>query len=113
MMGRADIVTGAGAGGSSHTIIYSGVDNSILQSFFAYGPGFTGGVRVGVADIDADGNLELVTGAGPGGGPHVKAFDPATLAEVTELLRLRPSIPGWSVRRVIDEHEAQANAGSK
>jgi hypothetical protein len=44
-------------------------------SFFAYDQGFTGGVRVAVNDLDGnDDTLEIITGAGAGGGPNVRVF---------------------------------------
>jgi len=78
--GRADIITGAGAGGGPHVEVFSGADLSMLASFFAYGAGFTGGVRVAAGDIDRDGHADIITGAGPGGGPHVEVFSGADLS---------------------------------
>src|SRR5262245_18077019 len=43
--------------------------------FSPYAGGFAGGVRVALGDFDGDGNVELVTAAGPGGGPHVTVFE--------------------------------------
>ncbi len=72
--GFADVITGADAGGGPHVKVFSGKDGSVLMGFFAYGPGFTGGVRVAAGDVNGDGRADIITGAGPGGGPHVEAF---------------------------------------
>jgi VCBS repeat-containing protein/autotransporter-associated beta strand protein len=87
----ADIVTGAGAGGGPHVKVFSGANGSELASFFAYDPGFSGGVNVAVSDANGDGLLDVVTGAGPGGGPHVRAFSGVSSVEVASFFALPPS----------------------
>ena len=74
--GRADIVTGADAGGGPHVRVFRLAGGSPVEiaGFYAYDPAFTGGVRVATADLDGDGVNEIITGAGRGGGPHVRAF---------------------------------------
>ncbi|MDD5626134.1 MAG: S8 family serine peptidase [Patescibacteria group bacterium] len=68
------IVTGAGPGGGPHVRVFDLYGQS-KGGFFAYAKQFTGGVNVAVGDVDGDGKDEIVTGAGPGGGPHVRVFD--------------------------------------
>jgi hypothetical protein len=84
--GRADISTGPGSGGGPHVRIFSGLDGSVLANLLAYDPAFTGGVRVASADLNADGRADIVTGAGPGGGPHARVFDAATLDETAGVM---------------------------
>nr|MCU0706303.1 Ig-like domain-containing protein [Fimbriiglobus sp.] len=79
--GRGEIVTGAGAGGGPHVKVFDGKTGAEIHSFFAFDPSFRGGVNVAVGDLDGDGRGEIVTGAGPGGGPHVKVFDGKDLTE--------------------------------
>jgi hypothetical protein len=84
--GRADIVTGAGPGGGPHVRVFSGANPAVeLAGFFAYDPAFAGGVFVAAGPLDSDGNADLVTGAGAGGGPHVRAFSGAALPVLVEL----------------------------
>ena len=78
--GLADIITGAGPGGGPHVKVFSGSDFSTVASFYAYAPTFTGGVAVAAGDLNGDGSADIITGAGPGGGPHVKVFSGADLA---------------------------------
>jgi hypothetical protein len=73
--GRVDIITGAGVGGGPHVRAFSGVDGSQLFNAFAFDSNLRGGVFVAAADFDNDGRDDILTGAGLGGGPHVRCFD--------------------------------------
>lgn len=72
--GSPEIVTAPGSGGGPHIRIFDAGGN-LKKEFFAYDESFHGGVSVAVRDIDGDGKAEVVTGAGPGGGPHVRVFN--------------------------------------
>jgi len=72
--GTREIVTGTAYGGGPHVRIFDGYGN-IEGNFFAYNSAFRGGVFVTVRDLDNDGKAEIITGAGPTGGPHVKVWD--------------------------------------
>jgi hypothetical protein len=68
------IATGPGPGGGPHVALFKASDAKVQINFFAYDPSFSGGVDVALGDLDGDGHLEVITGAGPGGGPHVRVF---------------------------------------
>lgn len=69
------IIAAAGPGGNPHTRSFDSLGNRKEADFFAYDENFHGGVSVAYGDIDGDGQAEIVTGAGAGGGPHIRAFE--------------------------------------
>jgi hypothetical protein len=81
--GKADIITGSGVGMVATVNEYSGATGALLGTFAPYA-GFTGGVTVAAGDINKDGKADVVTGAGPGGGPHVQVFGAGKSANVLQ-----------------------------
>jgi len=71
---KDEIITGAGVGGGPQVLIFDS-NGKLISNFMAYDKNFRGGVNVASGDIDGDGKAEIITGAGPGGGPHVRVFD--------------------------------------
>ena len=80
--GVPDLLAGAGPGAGPHVKLIDGATGAELFSFYAFGEGFLGGVTVAFADVNHDGALDFIVGAGPGAGPHVKVFDGRTSAEL-------------------------------
>ncbi|MEI7853986.1 MAG: hypothetical protein WCJ06_09780 [Planctomycetota bacterium] len=83
--GVPDLVTGAGATGGPHVIVWDGGSlshNSLSAkaSFFAYAPTFLGGVSVATGDLNGDGVREIITGAGIGGAPQVNVYSGGSFA---------------------------------
>ncbi len=77
----AEIITGAGAGGGPHVKVFRAQSNVVLVSqFFAYDPGFYGGVRVAAGDVNGDTHVDIITAPGKGGGPRVRVFNGPVVA---------------------------------
>lgn len=72
---KLEIITGAGKSGGPHVRVFSKDGVSLNPGFFAYGKAFRGGVYVAAGDVDGDGRAEIITGAGPSGGPHVRVYN--------------------------------------
>jgi len=77
--GVFEVVTGAGSGGSPLVKVFNANTGAFITQLLAYADSFKGGISVGINDGDGNGTLDIITGAGPGGGPQVNAFDYPTL----------------------------------
>jgi VCBS repeat protein/FG-GAP repeat protein len=85
--GRADIITAAGPVGAQMVRTYDGATGAKLAEFQPYEPTLKGDVRVGLADVDGDGRLDIITGAGSAtnalfGQSEVRYFDALSLEEL-------------------------------
>ena len=68
------IITAPVKNGGPHVRIFDNT-GKVLGQFFAYDQAFHGGVSLAAGDVDGDGLAEIITGAGSGGGPHVRVFE--------------------------------------
>jgi hypothetical protein len=78
--------------------------------FLAFSPGSLGGVSVAAADVDGDGQAEVIVGAGSRGGPNVVIFKLAADGQATpfaSLLPLRPRFPRRRQRRRVPGTDAR------
>jgi hypothetical protein len=89
--GQNWVVVGAGAGGGPQVTVYTakaivaagvGGTPASIANFFAFAPTFTGGVSVAVGDTAGTGKLNVIVGAGAGGGPQVIVVDGTKFAQV-------------------------------
>jgi hypothetical protein len=72
--GRKEIIVGSGRGMMPRVKVFRLNGKALAPSFLVYAPSFRGGVNVAAGDLDGDGRAEIITGAGAGGGPHVRTF---------------------------------------
>jgi hypothetical protein len=56
--------------------------------------GFLGGAWVAAGDVTGDGFADVITGAGAGGGPHVRVYDGRTGAEARNFFAYEPAFAG-------------------
>ena len=86
--GIRDVITSPGQGGGPVVRVWTEPPGQMVTQYNAYDPSFRGGVFVAAARIDNNAIADIVTGAGAGGGPHVR------YSAAGELLPLC-SLNGW------------------
>jgi hypothetical protein len=95
ILGRVGIVTAPASNGGPDVRVFNPIGNHEFDRFLAYDPKFTGGVTISVAQIGPNGTFAILTGAGPGGGPHLKAFRPTPMGPPTLLQSFFAFDPGF------------------
>jgi len=89
----AQIVTASGPGGPAVVSVYQGAAATLERSAPVFGPDFTGGTRVSVGPT-ADGQVQVVVAAGPGGGPRVGVLAADDLRSVGDSFGFDPTFRG-------------------
>ena len=100
--GNAVVVTAPGTGGGPHVKVFDVASGMLTRQFYAYPAAFSGGVNVALGDVDGDGTADIVTGPGPGGGPHVKVFSGATGAVIKQFFAFDGTFQGGVYVAVAD-----------
>lgn len=84
---------GAGEGGGPLVKVFE-ADGSLRSQFFAYESTFRGGVRVATGDVTGDGQDDIITAPGEGGGPLIKVFDGNTGDLIRSYFAYDPALRG-------------------
>src|SRR3989338_787324 len=72
--GFNEIITAPQYGGMPLVRIFSHTGEKMSEQL-VYAEGFRGGVNLTCDDTDGNGKNEIITGAGPGGGPHTRIWE--------------------------------------
>ncbi len=74
-----EIIIGAGPGGGPLVRAVNSNGDSITPNFWMFRSDFRGGVNVGAADVDNDGEDEILGSPASGGGPNYRIIEPNDL----------------------------------
>lgn len=68
------IIVGPGNGGGPQVLVFD-ANGNLISNFFAYDKSLRGGVNVAVADLNCDGNYQIITAPGRATEPMIRVFD--------------------------------------
>src|SRR5947207_1785121 len=83
--GIPDIIVGRGPGSLPEVKVFNGLGGALVQDYFAYDPGFLGGIFVAAGDVNGDGKADVITGPGLGGLSFIRVFSGAGGALLRQL----------------------------
>ena len=89
-----DLIIGAGAGGGPHLKVFDGATGALILNKMVFQSGFRGGLSLAVGQVDQDALGEIVVGAGPGGGSHIRILNGTTGAIIREFFAFDPAFQG-------------------
>jgi RHS repeat-associated protein len=75
---RAEIIVGEGEGGHSHIVAFDGATGEVVRSFYAFPKDISSTNSLAIADLNRDGNSEILAGSGPGQSARFRYFDGKT-----------------------------------
>lgn len=101
--------TGAGPGGGPHVRVYDTGTANLVYNFFPYEPTFTGGVRVAIGDLNADGVDDIVTIPATGGAPRLRVYDGKDGSPIIDQFAFDPNFRGGGYVAIGDFNGDQVN----
>ena len=77
--GYSDIGVGVAENGAPNVVLFSGRSiaqgtPSVIESFYAFDPGYRGGIRMSMGDLDGNGLLDMAIASGAGTTPNVTTW---------------------------------------
>ncbi|MDO8668797.1 MAG: putative glycoside hydrolase [Candidatus Buchananbacteria bacterium] len=92
--GKMEIITGPENGGANEIKVFNSA-GVLINSWYAYKKTASDlGVNLAAGDINGDGEIEIIAGAGYKGGPHVKVFDKTGRTLISEFFAYNKNFRG-------------------
>ena len=92
--GIPEIITAPGRGMQPLVKVFNAETGKAIYSFLAFEKGFLGGVSIAVGDVNGNGAMDIIAGAGNGGGPRVVVFDGLTRTITSSFYAFDPRFRG-------------------